>query len=98
MRAPLTLPAKSARRFFANTPAVSPQDLLIFSRQDDAVEHQPYAGIARPVSRVTVRAMKAFFSYLNLNFLPMSQDFGLLLLRTALGLGMLFLHGWNKVQ
>jgi putative oxidoreductase len=42
--------------------------------------------------------MKALVSFLTLNFLPMSQDFGLLLLRIALGLGMMILHGWNKVQ
>ena len=42
--------------------------------------------------------MKAFLSFLTLSFLPKSQDFGLLLLRVALGLGMMVLHGWNKVQ
>ncbi|HWB02733.1 MAG TPA: DoxX family protein [Verrucomicrobiales bacterium] len=42
--------------------------------------------------------MKGFFSFLNLNFLPASQDFGLLLLRAASGLGMLFVHGWGKAE
>ena len=43
----------------------------------------------------TLRAMKGVLSFLNLNFLPKSPDFGLLLLRAALGLGMLR-HGWEK--
>jgi putative oxidoreductase len=42
--------------------------------------------------------MKAVLSFLTLNFLPVSQDFGLLLLRAAMGMGMLFLHGWQKAQ
>lgn len=35
---------------------------------------------------------------LNLSFLPFSSDFGLLLLRAALGGGMLALHGWRKME
>ena len=42
--------------------------------------------------------MKGFFSVLNLNFLPRSADFGLLLLRCALGAGMLLLHGKAKLE
>ena len=40
--------------------------------------------------------MKAFLSILNLSFLPKSADLALLLLRGALGAGMIHLHGWNK--
>lgn len=35
--------------------------------------------------------------FLELNFIPRSQDFGLLLLRLTFGLTMLFLHGWVKI-
>jgi len=41
--------------------------------------------------------MKGFLSFLNLNFLPKSPDFALLILRVALGLGMLR-HGWDKYE
>ncbi len=37
-------------------------------------------------------------SLLQLNFLPQSADFGLLILRLALGLTMLFNHGLGKFQ
>lgn len=40
--------------------------------------------------------MKAFLNFLNLGFLPTSADFGILLLRLGTGLGMVYLHGWNK--
>jgi len=40
--------------------------------------------------------MKGFLSFITLNFIPKSPDFGLLLLRAGLGIGILFLHGWNK--
>ncbi len=43
-------------------------------------------------------AMKRFFSLLNLNFLPKNTDFALLVLRCALGAGMLFLHGKGKLE
>lgn len=35
---------------------------------------------------------------LRLSFLPLSTDLGLLFLRVSLGLTMLLLHGWVKVQ
>ncbi len=35
--------------------------------------------------------------HLNLNFLPQSTDFALLILRVWLGLSMLLLHGWGKL-
>ncbi len=40
--------------------------------------------------------MKAFLNFLNLGFLPTSPDLGILLLRLGTGLGMVYLHGWNK--
>jgi putative oxidoreductase len=40
--------------------------------------------------------MKAFLNFLNLGFLPSSADFGILLLRLGTGIGMVYLHGWNK--
>lgn len=46
----------------------------------------------------TMRSMKGFFSLLNLSFIPRNQDFGLLVLRTTLGVGMLVLNGWKKVE
>ena len=42
--------------------------------------------------------MKGFLNILNLNFLPLSSDFGLLLLRAGMGGCMLFLHGWKKLE
>jgi len=42
--------------------------------------------------------MKGFLNFLNLKFLPLSPDFGLLLLRAGLGACMLWLHGWRKVE
>jgi putative oxidoreductase len=54
--------------------------------------------IACQESGGTVRAMKGFLSLLNLNFIPKYQDFGLLVLRIGLGLGILLLHGWKKAQ
>jgi len=39
--------------------------------------------------------MKGLLNLLNLNFLPKSPDFALLILRAALGAGMLR-HGWDK--
>lgn len=42
--------------------------------------------------------MKGFLAVLNLKFLPLSVDFGLLVLRVGLGSCMLFLHGWKKVE
>lgn len=35
--------------------------------------------------------------HFNLNFLPQSTDFALLILRVWLGLSMLLLHGWGKL-
>lgn len=40
--------------------------------------------------------MKGLVNLLTLNFIPRSPDFGLLILRAALGTGMIVLHGWNK--
>ncbi len=40
--------------------------------------------------------MKRLLNLLTLNFIPRSSDFGLLILRVALGAGMIYLHGWNK--
>jgi putative oxidoreductase len=40
--------------------------------------------------------MKGFLNFLNLGFLPSSADFGILLLRLGTGIGMVYLHGWNK--
>jgi len=42
--------------------------------------------------------MKGFLNFLNLKFLPLSPDFGLLLLRVGIGGCMLFLHGWKKLE
>ena len=42
--------------------------------------------------------MKALRKLLNLEFLPQSTDFGLLLLRVALGGSMLWLHGRDKLM
>ena len=42
--------------------------------------------------------MKSLRTFLNLEFLPQSQDFGLFLLRAALGLSMLWLHGRDKLM
>src|SRR5687768_16117236 len=42
--------------------------------------------------------MKDFLSFLNLNFNPKNPDFGPLVLRVGLGLGILLLHGWKKAQ
>lgn len=36
--------------------------------------------------------------FLRLSFIPLSTDLGLLLLRLTLGLSMLILHGWPKLQ
>ncbi len=41
--------------------------------------------------------MKGFLSFLNLSFLPNNADLGLLLMRVALGGGMMT-HGWDKWQ
>lgn len=41
--------------------------------------------------------MKGLHNLLNLNFLPKSPDFALLILRAALGGGMM-VHGWDKWQ
>jgi putative oxidoreductase len=41
--------------------------------------------------------MKLLLKFLQLRFVPMSADLGLLLLRLWLGLSMLVLHGWPKV-
>ncbi len=41
--------------------------------------------------------MKLLLKFLQLRFVPMSADLGLLLLRLWLGLTMLVLHGWPKV-
>ena len=40
--------------------------------------------------------MKGLLSLLTLNFIPRSPDLGLLILRVALGIGMLVLYGWDK--
>ncbi len=37
-------------------------------------------------------------SLLRLSFLPKSPDLGLLILRLSIGLPMLLLHGWSKLQ
>lgn len=42
--------------------------------------------------------MKTLRKFLNLEFLPQSPDFGLLLLRLALGGSMLWLHGRDKLM
>jgi putative oxidoreductase len=42
--------------------------------------------------------MKKLGSILRLEFLPSSVDFGLLVLRVWIGLSMLLLHGWSKLQ
>jgi len=42
--------------------------------------------------------MKKIGSILRLEFLPSSVDFGLLVLRVWIGLSMLSLHGWSKLQ
>ena len=41
--------------------------------------------------------MKGLLSFFNLNFLPKSPDFALLIMRIALGGGMM-VHGWDKWQ
>lgn len=40
--------------------------------------------------------MKGLLHFLTLNFIPRSPDFGLLILRATLGIGMIVLHGWDK--
>ena len=40
----------------------------------------------------------AMIKLLQLSFLPQSADLGLLVLRISLGLSMLLLHGWAKLQ
>jgi putative oxidoreductase len=42
--------------------------------------------------------MNGLLKVLNLSFIPNSSDLGLLLLRAALGGGMLALHGWKKLE
>ncbi|MCR6655920.1 MAG: DoxX family protein [Opitutus sp.] len=41
--------------------------------------------------------MKTLHSFLQLKFLPASQDAGLLVLRVWLGVSMVVLHGWVKI-
>ncbi len=41
--------------------------------------------------------MNGFLKFLQLNFVPRSADFALLVLRVWLGVSMLALHGWGKV-
>lgn len=40
--------------------------------------------------------MNGFLKFLQLNFVPRSADFALLVLRVWLGVSMLALHGWGK--
>jgi putative oxidoreductase len=45
-----------------------------------------------------IEASWAVMKFLRLSFVPQSTDLGLLLLRLTLGLSMLILHGWPKLQ
>ena len=42
--------------------------------------------------------MRTLRRIINLEFLPISVDFGLLILRVWLGLSLLLLHGWTKLS
>lgn len=42
--------------------------------------------------------MKTFIKLLRLDFIPVSSDFALLLLRVWLGGSLLLLHGWDKLK
>lgn len=42
--------------------------------------------------------LRPMMKLLRLSFLPQSTDFGLLVLRLALGLPMAYLHGWDKLM
>ena len=48
-------------------------------------------------ARKLSNGMRGLIKLLQLNFLPASADFGLLVLRLWLGLSLLILHGWGKL-